>query len=62
MEYPDIPSGCLMMVSYAKYQSAKNRKNSILHSENKRKIGCVKTSSEGHLQMPTNGCVCVSKI
>ena len=30
-----------MMVSYAKYQSAKIKKNSILQSENKNKIGLV---------------------
>ena len=29
------------MVSYEEYQFAKNRKNSILHSENKKKIGQV---------------------
>ena len=32
-----------LMVSYAKYQSAKNRKNNILHNENKRKLTVLKT-------------------
>ena len=36
MDYPSTPSGCLIMVSYAKSQSAKNRKNNILHSEQKK--------------------------
>ena len=48
-----------MMVSYAKYQSSKNRKNSILRNENKRKLVVLKPVQKAICKFPQMD-VCVS--
>ena len=50
------------MVTYAKYQSAKSRKHTILHIEKHKKIACVENRIlRGRLEMTAKGCPCENK-